>query len=634
MFRNCRRCSSVTNYNLWNRAGCLRDLERMFDGEISIKYYVDNNSAKWGKQFAGKPIKSPESLREEKKGSYVVAILVDSPVMAQEIKEQLRQMDVVEDTHVFYYTELGMQICSLSQIPERTPRKMNFSRGLQFKYLCEDILNDTPLNNGMYIQKIDDYVDSIRNNVITSHWNVTSGDLTFIKNTEKLADILKNNCDKAARDLLVNELLHQAEDEAENKLKIVFFAPHLSSTWPSLEGVYHACVQDEHFITQLVYIPGYHHSFDDSIDHLGIYKDKFSLQVLNYDEYNISDESPDVVFFANPYDFVPYKYAISQVKSVVNRCCYLSYGLEMTRGFRSQFLHPFYEKIWRHIVYGEKVKEVGAELSEYGKKNIVAWGHPRVDLYRNYKNDSKNISVDLKNRIAGRKVILWCPHHSVADNSSIHRNAGYGVFGTFFKWKDEILEYFNNNCDMFLIFRSHPIFRGMIVNGGYMSELEYDEMELKLGSQENVIIDKSELYMESFHASDAIITDGTTFAFEYLLTGNPLLLTYKPWYDMETGEELDNIMFKDEYFENVDIALEKGDVIRFIEMVRCGDDYRREKRKHFTGQLFTTNSGGNGEYIKNKIYEELLQEETMRESLDEEFLKKRHALMKIMKQPN
>jgi len=507
---------------------------------------------------------------------------------------------------------------------------MSFSRKLQFINICEDILSDSAVNFGMYIKIIADYTEYTKAKAYFGYWNVTSGDLTFIRYMEMLSNVISNNCDKAASDTFICKLIQQAEVESESKLKIVFFAPHISSVWTSLEGIYHACTCDERFITQLVFVPGYHHSFDKSVDHFRVYKEQLCLPVLNYDEYNISDESPDVAFFTHPYDFVPYQYAITQVQRVISKCCLISYGIEATKGFCSSFLAPIFEKIWRYIVYGNELLKVGTEVSKTKGKNIVAWGHPRVDLYKNFNESKKNISVELKKKIAGRKTFLWCPHHSFADSSSIPKDADFGTYGTFFKWKDEIFDYFESNNDVFLIFRPHPVFRGMAINGGYMTELEYNEMENQLASQDNVFIDKSDLYIESFYASDAIITDGTSSSYEYLLTGNPLLLTYKQWYDNDTGEELDNIMFKDEYFENVDVALEKRDVTKFIEMVRNGEDYKRDKRKSFTERLFIINPEGNGEHIKNKIYEELLHDGCTPDCINKEYFEKRHTLLKMM----
>jgi len=73
----------------------------LFDFDKSIiKYYVDNDSNKWGNMFNGKPVAPPQKIEGEKKGSFVVLIAVESYL---EVKKQLLQMNTVDEENIFSY---------------------------------------------------------------------------------------------------------------------------------------------------------------------------------------------------------------------------------------------------------------------------------------------------------------------------------------------------------------------------------------------------------------------------------------------------------------------------------------------------------------------------------------------------
>ena len=58
-----------------------------------------------------------------------------------------------------------------------------------------------------------------------------------------------------------------------------------------------------------------------------------------------------------------------------------------------------------------------------------------------------------------------------------------------------------------------------------MTRRQFDDMKREINKSSNIIWDDTDDYRNAFYASDAIITDGTTFCLEYLYTKKPILLT-------------------------------------------------------------------------------------------------------------
>ena len=568
-------------------------LNVLLDGMVDVKYYIDNDHNKWGYELNGITIHSPDELLKEK-GDFIVVIAAEG--VFEEIRNQLIQCRAARLEQIYSYSSFCEYLCAITK--NTVPSKMNFSRGLFFSELCKSLMSD--FDSEVVLRKISNVIETIVEKADAGFWRVAGGDLTFIKYMKLLQGVIeKNKKNRKSPTLysLVNELSKQAIVETEDKLKVAFLADRVFC-WSSLESVYSACANDDRFTAQIVYVPFYHINTNSSVNHYEIYKDKMNLPVFRHTEYNISAENPDVVFYVNPYDLsIPFNYSNEHVGKVVSRIVYMGYALEIASwAFDYYFQCPIQQKAWKHIVYGEKIKDIAVKKnSKNGGNNIVAWGHPRADHYMSIEVNREKISDVWKNKIKNRKTFLWNTHHTI-----IEKDVGGG---TFFRWKDEVLDYFNNNDNAFLLWRPHPLMFGVLINNGLMTEAELNNLVELIQNKENALIDLSSDYRNSFYASDAIITDGTGFLVEYLYTGKPIIYTPRG---------IDNIFFYEEFCENVYTAKNSGDITEMINQLSQGVDTLREKRHAFADELLTVHSGGNGEYIKEQIYEEILNEEKQR----------------------
>ena len=71
--------------------------------------------------------------------------------------------------------------------------------------------------------------------------------------------------------------------------------------------------------------------------------------------------------------------------------------------------------------------------------------------------------------IAGRKTILWSPHHLI--------DLSKPGTGTWLIWGKQILEIALQNPDIAFIFRPHPMMMGALLNNGFITKEEAEEIE-------------------------------------------------------------------------------------------------------------------------------------------------------------
>jgi CDP-glycerol glycerophosphotransferase (TagB/SpsB family) len=110
---------------------------------------------------------------------------------------------------------------------------------------------------------------------------------------------------------------------------------------------------------------------------------------------------------------------------------------------------------------------------------------------------------------------------------------------------------------------------GALVNNGVYTQNQMDRLMDKISRAENILWDSSSSYLPAFYAADAIITDGTTFSFEFLYTKKPILLTPR---NMESFYQYEDML------ESYYIVNHRRDISNFMDMIAKGEDPLKEKR--------------------------------------------------------
>lgn len=415
----------------------------------------------------------------------------------------------------------------------------------------------------------------------------TTSDKAYEFCLKKISELLSGN--PTFHD--VESLFQTISEFARKRIQIVFFVEE-PSCWASMESVYKAALKDKNIDSKLVYLKFSHPNADVNEDYLQYYK-QLGYCVISHDEYCITDESPDIAIMIKPYSGVPDGFHPSDIIEYVPRVIYIPYGMEATTDLiKFGFQYYLQYKAWRHCAYGNIVKEFGTRYGYRNGENIVVWGHPKADYVASMGSTRSNIPDEWKRKINGRKTILWTPHHLVNENDE-------GT-GTFLILGKKILDIMEVKHEIAFIFRPHPLLIGNLVNSGKYTEKEIEDLYNRIEKSENIIWDNSEQYYNAFCASDAIITDGTTFCIEYLYTKKPIMLTPRNMTGFYSYEDM---------LESYYIAKDISDFENFIELIKDGRDPLKEKRYKFYNKLFYIPEGITvGENIIQNVEKDLNKE--------------------------
>ena len=432
---------------------------------------------------------------------------------------------------------------------------LSFTHGTMLQTLCGQLLQQESGNRNSFLKWIRDEKCRLRRTQPTL-WAVPVSTRCYYEYLGKIENLIQKN--------LVEKWLPQMLEEITRKTRTKIHALFLTqemSCWPSLESVFAAARNNEDFEAALVYTPFYHENFSEQIDYYEDYRE-LGLPVLRHNQYDLPAESPDVVFTIKPYANIPELYQQKNLEQVVPRVIYIAYGMELTTDLiKFGFQYYAHYKAWRHVAYGDIVKEFGKKYGYRGGDNIVVWGHPKADHYRDMESKMDIIPREWTEKIRGRRTILWTPHHLIDLNST-------GT-GTWLIWGEHILNMAMEQKDVFFIIRPHPLMVGALVNSGCYSQSQMDRLMEKIDQADNIIWDNSPSYLPAFYAADAIITDGTTFSFEFLYTKKPILLTPR---NMESFYQYEDMM------ESYYLVNRIQDISDFVAMIRDGQDPLREKR--------------------------------------------------------
>lgn len=470
--------------------------------------------------------------------------------------------------------------------------KMNFSRGVYFKELIKNIstfsMNELKKKKEFIYEEIDFQIDRIYQKQKGGYWAITDGDKVFIEFMSELRLLITKCCARKLIDLSV-----RAQQQSEEKIKVAFFAQEVP-VWTSLKSVYEAMLKDSRYIAQLIYTPFSYAHADDKTNHKLIYEQEFGLNIMNYDEYSISAESPDIVIYPKPYAAIPYQFYITEVRKVVTRCVYIPYGISTVSNKeydRYAWGLPMHFYSWKVIADSSTAINCARRSGYCDAKNLYPCGHPRLDIWIRGKGDVK-IPIEWTKKIANRKVILYNSHHSVMP--------GIG-FGTFLNYGEKIIEHFDNQNELILIWRPHPHLKLALSELNLMNSKDFEKIFKKAKESNSIILDNTQSYIYGFIASDAMISDGSSLIKEYLFLDKPELYLKK--------HTSDGILDDNEFLDCLSVADRFEDIIEFLESLKKNIDEKKCIRKEIILEKFFGVHYHIGEKICNDFSHFIFEEE-------------------------
>ena len=379
---------------------------------------------------------------------------------------------------------------------------------------------------------------------------------------------------------------------------LIVFLPYKASMWDSMESIYYEAVKCDKCNCKVVPIPYYDKTENGELCEFHYEGESFAkrIPIVKWDEYDIKAEQPDVVFIHNPYDAINSvtsihpDYYSDELKKYVGMLVYSPYFISGTykdeKAFANKVISPVMAYADRIVVQSKKQYEL-YEYMGIPKSHLWLCGSPKIDAYVNLSKEDITIPEFWKNKIKDKKVVVL--------NSSI----GSLLKDTerYFYDLNRIVNVILDNKDIALIWRPHPLLKATIVS---LRKEYFESFNLIIDKiiDNGGIIDDNEDNRICASVSDAMISDMSSWARQYIVTGKPILsLTGKKNVYENSIKTFDETGI---YYWRSGVSVKS-----FCEMVVNGDDYEKEKRINKYMTSIVNPNGGAGKSVVIKMLEEL-----------------------------
>jgi hypothetical protein len=383
------------------------------------------------------------------------------------------------------------------------------------------------------------------------------------------------------------------KNESIEKVKIIFII-QTPSSWTSTESVWKSFNEDTRSEVQIIQLPFYHKNYDQADNEtIGEHLNKKKIPFKYWYESDLENEKPDVVFFQNPYEPTrPPEFSFEAIEALGCKIAYIPYAFEILKewpGTTMDYIDvisetPLLQKCWRLFVRSDRSSKMYSKSSSRGNEHIIVTGHPKIDFIVGLEKSKSDI---LKNydKIVNKKVVLWNPN--------------LGEYGGQKKWDIhfQILHSIEKYEDIIVIFRPHPLQLKKIRSNEKTDDLLFEKFKKLLLKRENIILDDSPDYRDSFILSDALITCASSLIFEYLATGKPIIFTPQA-YPVTLNNDKDII-------KSLYCGESSQDINQFFKLILDGNDPLREKRHSAIAEFIHSADGNSGNRIKEYIIKQL-----------------------------
>ena len=209
-------------------------------------------------------------------------------------------------------------------------------------------------------------------------------------------------------------------------------------------------------------------------------------------------------------------------------------------------------------------------------------------IQRCYPYGATGIEQILKSRIDNKKTnykktVLWTPRWSTDS---------FVGGSNFFNYRSTITRLAEDNKDILFVFRPHPLMFSNFVKTGEMTEKEVEQFKEYCKIKDNIILDESNDYSETFWNSDILITDLSGIVPEYFITKKPIIYCHS------------NVRFQ--YTESIEKILHScyeaknsTDVNSYFNQLINSNDYMQKNREDCVNELFKDVENNSTNVIKS-----------------------------------
>lgn len=397
------------------------------------------------------------------------------------------------------------------------------------------------------------------------------------------------------------EFIQCLPEEVSYQVRAVFFA-ELGEKWDSMDSVYQFMRKDPRFDPVVVLTPIYR-----AVDRGGerrqevIYKDYLTplgIPFLNYDEYSLEADCPDLAFTSQPYEGCTPQEFWPEYIAKHTRLIYLNYGMlgtVYTDSKEALCQLPVFHHAWKVIGASDNFYRYYCKYARNGGSNMLVTGLPKFDAVIRLKREGTAVPKAWRSVIENRTVILW--------------NTWYDLSRSSMTLFDKVAAWFQAHDEYALIWRMHPMTD--TVTKLYYPPQYYEKLQRNIAEAEkapNMLVDKNASYNAAFDCSDAMISDYSSLMFQYFLMDKPVLWIKRGAASGPFNGQLsaDEVLIDCHWMEEAE-NLEA--VFQFLERIRQGKDRNADLRKAILRQDLPLADGHCGERVGNALWEAMHRED-------------------------
>lgn len=374
-------------------------------------------------------------------------------------------------------------------------------------------------------------------------------------------------------------------------IRLVFLVQHASS-WACWRSVWLAARRDPQFIVKVILTPFVHHLTSEALTFDNLKQQMLDEGVpfhpLAY--FDLEVFAPHIAFVQNPYDETrPSHVRMPALASIGTRVAYVPYGLEMGAGawnYCAQFDTEVHRRAWRIYSRSERHRKMLGKHCAAGNGHVVVTGHPKFDIED--ESPRSPAAAQWLHQAAGKKIVLWTPHFSVAGAPAW---STYNVYGRF------ILEELERQPGLFLLMRPHPMFFSALRQATADGAAREDALRERIKAMPNAALDEQPSHVDAFRVSHALMADVGSFLLEYLPENKPML-----YLELERGIGMND---DGEVTDSFYVARTTDDIAQFLGMVDAGQDPRAHERPTAIQEFLYRMDKGAGTRIVEDIKQSL-----------------------------
>ncbi len=314
--------------------------------------------------------------------------------------------------------------------------------------------------------------------------------------------------------------------------KEVVFLPYKASMWDSLESVWRKYNADPAWDAKVVPVPYYDRNPDGSMREYHYEGDQFPKDVplLHYQEYDLEEIHPDVIYIHNPYDETNYvtsvhpAYYSSKLKEYTDKLVYIPYfvlpepdlhnqsSIEGVAHFaRSPGVFYADEVIvqsenMRRCYIEALVQLAGEDTRKIWEQKIKGTGSPKFDKAADTKKKETELPDEWREKIyradgSAKKVILYNTGVTALLQESDKMIDKIADTLAFFREKKE---------DVTLLWRPHPLIKAAISSMRPQLWDAYNRIVEKYLADDIGIYDNSADLYRAIAVADAYYGDGSS----------------------------------------------------------------------------------------------------------------------------